>query len=193
MSAPAVRFTRKPCSPRRAAYVSAKQCLAVARRFGGIGNDVATRVLPGSIVLGNTASSDGGAAGGTVACPNAAQADRQPWLARWTAAGPQLPLRCLSGDVGASDPIDAVSTPQGSVVALFNDALTTGDFAGAEVVGTGARDSSAVLVLDSTLQTITRRLRISGEPAQSVAVRPDGCFMVTQRGGTPGARVISTR
>jgi hypothetical protein len=167
---------------------ASKTCAATARRVGGVNNESIGGVFPGDVVYGETGSDDGG-----IACEGASVSRRRLWVGQWGVDRPTT-FRCVQGDVQSGAPDDAVAHQGG--YAFVTDADESGEYAGAPLVGSGTETTgrSVVLVLEANLQTVSRKLRVRGDLVRALAVRQDGCFLVSNATSSPrGVRVMAVK
>lgn len=153
-----------------------KMCTVSALRIGGDHNDAVTHVLPGNILVGDTRSRDGG-----MACATATSTSSRAYLAKVGSAGFDK-FRCLEAPsaAGLLHTLDAVKAGNKVVVAV-SGLPGDGDFSGATAVdaGTDTSAGSTVVVLDTDLENITRRVALRGLNVKAIALRDDGCLLVT--------------
>jgi|CXWL01.1.fsa_nt_gi hypothetical protein len=166
---------------------TAKTCTVQATRIGGDSNDSVIRVLPGNILVGETRSTDGG-----LACATSTSSSARAYLAH-VADGGLDKIRCLETPTenGVLRVQDAVRVGNQLWVAV-SGLLSEGDFAGAVSIDAGTNTSasgSTVVTIDADLQNITRRVQLRGLNATGIALRDDGCLLVTS--GTSGGSDIS--
>lgn len=152
-------------------------CSVIAARIGGNANDEVTRVLSGNWLLGHTRSNDAGVNPAGFGCAGASQTSKRPFLARW--AGGLTQLRCLASETsGQIEAVDFDNDGPHIWLTVINPP-SDGDFSRVDAaIDAGAKATTAMLRFDSTLQNITRSIRLSGATAATVAFRPDGCAVV---------------